>query len=33
MEKKDNNLELWNRVEKTNPKHTKKVTLGGLLPQ
>jgi hypothetical protein len=27
MEK--NNLELWNKVEKTNPKYTKKAKIGG----
>ena len=26
----DDNLELWNRVEKTDPKHTKKAKIGGM---
>jgi hypothetical protein len=29
MEEKVNNLELWNKVEKTNPKYTKKAKLSG----
>jgi len=27
---KNNNLELWNKVEKTNPKYTKKAKIGGM---
>jgi hypothetical protein len=27
---KNNNLDLWNRVEKTDPKHTKKAKIGGM---
>jgi len=29
MENKKNNLEFWNKVEKTNPKYTKKAKVGG----
>ena len=29
METKQNNLELWNKVEKTNPAYTKKANVKG----